>query len=566
MSIATNPQTSTADDEPAISVPDSGDAGEGGKLKMIIQLVKKCLGVKDIASMRLSLPASLLEPIPNLEYWHYLDRPDLFAAINDSNDPFERMLSVLRFAFTKDLKFIHGKICKPYNSVLGEHFRAHWDVVPIAYPDEPTEPPTPQIFTVPAGTSNGPIETAFVSETDSVRSGKSSKSTRSGLSFVSKPKKSPSTAATSPQQPVETNVAAQMSKLSLDGRNSGSSDSLEEQPRLRVIYVTEQVSHHPPVSAYYASCPSRNVEMSGIDQISAKVSGTTLRVSPGQYNQGIFINLTGGFGEGEAYHITHPVASVNGILRGSFYLTVGDSTIITCSGGRPGHKFRTIIEYKEESWLGRAHFLVEGVIHSVHDGDTQHEEWTKVKHVPQNRIVAIFDGTWRGHIRWRRVGAGSYPTAISSVASSPNPSHSQLPTPTIPAASESKADISRPGNDEYTTLIDLSTLQIIPKEVRPLEKQLPHESRKLWQTVTDHLVNKEFSEATKEKMAIEQRQRDDAAERKRKGIEFVPRYFEQDVSRGYPTLTPEGWKAVEEELEENSAYCIEGTQGAKLAA
>ena len=29
---------------------------------------------------RLSLPASLLEPIPNLEYWHYLDRPDFFAS------------------------------------------------------------------------------------------------------------------------------------------------------------------------------------------------------------------------------------------------------------------------------------------------------------------------------------------------------------------------------------------------------------------------------------------------------------------------------------------------------
>lgn len=38
------------DDEP-ISVPDSGDAGDGGKLKMIVSLVKKCLGVKDIASM-----------------------------------------------------------------------------------------------------------------------------------------------------------------------------------------------------------------------------------------------------------------------------------------------------------------------------------------------------------------------------------------------------------------------------------------------------------------------------------------------------------------------------------
>lgn len=41
------------DDTPAslVSMPDSGDTGEGGKLKMIVQLVKKCLGVKDIASM-----------------------------------------------------------------------------------------------------------------------------------------------------------------------------------------------------------------------------------------------------------------------------------------------------------------------------------------------------------------------------------------------------------------------------------------------------------------------------------------------------------------------------------
>ena len=33
----------------AIAVPE--DTGEGGKLKMIVQLVKKCLGVKDIAAM-----------------------------------------------------------------------------------------------------------------------------------------------------------------------------------------------------------------------------------------------------------------------------------------------------------------------------------------------------------------------------------------------------------------------------------------------------------------------------------------------------------------------------------
>ena len=62
--------------------------------------------------------------MPNLEYWHYLDRPDIFAAyvvlpcraliascdshrsINDSDDAFERMIAAVRFTFTKDLKFI----------------------------------------------------------------------------------------------------------------------------------------------------------------------------------------------------------------------------------------------------------------------------------------------------------------------------------------------------------------------------------------------------------------------------------------------------------------------------
>ena len=37
--------------EDPISLPESEDAGDGGKLKMIVSLVKKCLGVKDIAAM-----------------------------------------------------------------------------------------------------------------------------------------------------------------------------------------------------------------------------------------------------------------------------------------------------------------------------------------------------------------------------------------------------------------------------------------------------------------------------------------------------------------------------------
>ncbi len=77
--------------------------------------------------MRFSLPSQLLEPTPNLEYWNYLDAPNTFIAIGTADDPLDRMLEVLRFWFTKDLKYAKGRPCKPYNSCLGEFFRCNWD-------------------------------------------------------------------------------------------------------------------------------------------------------------------------------------------------------------------------------------------------------------------------------------------------------------------------------------------------------------------------------------------------------------------------------------------------------
>lgn len=81
------------------------------------------IGVADLASVRFSLPSQLLEPTPNLEYWNYIDSPNAFVAIGTADDPVDRMLEVLRFWFTKDLKYAKGRPCKPYNSCLGEFFR-----------------------------------------------------------------------------------------------------------------------------------------------------------------------------------------------------------------------------------------------------------------------------------------------------------------------------------------------------------------------------------------------------------------------------------------------------------
>ena len=52
-----------------------------------------------------------LSPVPE----GYID-----ISIGDSHDEFERMLAVLRFSFSKELKFVRARLGKPYNSALGE--------------------------------------------------------------------------------------------------------------------------------------------------------------------------------------------------------------------------------------------------------------------------------------------------------------------------------------------------------------------------------------------------------------------------------------------------------------
>jgi hypothetical protein len=61
--MSSKPQEYDDDAAPPVAVADTSDTGEGGKIKMIVQLVKKCLGVKDIASMYVLL-ASLGDWLP----------------------------------------------------------------------------------------------------------------------------------------------------------------------------------------------------------------------------------------------------------------------------------------------------------------------------------------------------------------------------------------------------------------------------------------------------------------------------------------------------------------------
>ncbi|MCJ1471625.1 hypothetical protein MMC13_000265 [Lambiella insularis] len=398
--------TETTLSAPPIATPGSEKTPDDqSKLKTFLSILRKFIGVSDIASVRFSLPAQLLEPTPNL------DRPETFISIGDQEGELERMLAVLRFWFTKDLKYVKGKPCKPYNSTLGEFFRCNWEIQDDA----------PLI--------------ALNSKRNIVTS--------------------------TPKKPV------------------------------RVSYLTEQTSHHPPVSAFFVECPEKGISARGFDQLSAKFTGTSIRVIPGAHNLGIFLNIQSR--DNEEYQLTHPAAHLGGLLRGSLSVTVSDTCFVTC----PKSRLKVILQYLEEGWLGKTQNKVDGVIYRY---KPETDRITKIKDVPEADVLGRVEGCWRDQIFYTLTGS-----------------------------------------KEPVLLVDLNPLFPVPKIIPPESEQLPNESLRFWRDVTHAIMNKQYAAATKLKTELEERQRDKAAARKAQNEEWKPRFFTGSVTPvGRPELTEEG--------------------------
>ncbi|KAK4111635.1 hypothetical protein N656DRAFT_145299 [Canariomyces notabilis] len=444
---------------------------EGSKLRTLISVLRKFIGVSDLAAVRFSLPSQLLEPTPNLEYWNYLDAPNAFVAIGTADDPIDRMLEVLRFWFTKDLKYAKGKPCKPYNSCLGEFFRCNWE----------TEDDAPKIDTRAFRASGTPPS----SSASSVRSGKHLDPARlSSGDMRTSSSVSVSPSISSPTKPV------------------------------RVSYLTEQTSHHPPVSAFYISCPEKGLHAKGFDQITAKFTGTSIKVMPGEHNLGIFITVERR--NHETYQLTHPAAHLGGLLRGALSVTVGDMAYITC----PETKLKTILHYYDDGWLGRSTNKVEGIIFRY---DPENDNKQRISDVPEEDIVVRLGGAWKEKI-------------VFTMGPKPLSSH--------------------PPEDQIT-IIDIAPLSVAPKVLPPPEQQLPNESLTLWGEVTKAILAKQYSRATAVKQELEEAQREKAREREKKGETWKPVFFEQATDKaGKPSLTEEGRKVLERA--QNGDWSLEG--------
>lgn len=91
------------------------------------------------------------------------------------------------------------------------------------------------------------------------------------------------------------------------------------------IYLAEQVSHHPPISAYYYGSPDHGVYIQGDLRPKSRFLGNSAATLMEGENHIIFTHL-----HNERYDITMPNVYARGILFGKMVLELGDSCVVRC--------------------------------------------------------------------------------------------------------------------------------------------------------------------------------------------------------------------------------------------
>ncbi|XP_018419259.1 PREDICTED: oxysterol-binding protein-related protein 10 isoform X2 [Nanorana parkeri] len=115
-------------------------------------------------------------------------------------------------------------------------------------------------------------------------------------------------------------------------------------------------------------------------------------------------------------------------------------------------------------------------------GGKVHRVTAEVKHMPTNAIVCKAQGEWNGTLEF------TYSSG-------------------------------------ETKVIDTTQLSIIRKKIRPLEKQGPSESKRIWENVTNALKSNNIEAATERKHQLEERQRAEARQRASTNLLWKPKYF-----------------------------------------
>uniref|UniRef100_A0A8K9XH72 Oxysterol-binding protein n=1 Tax=Oncorhynchus mykiss TaxID=8022 RepID=A0A8K9XH72_ONCMY len=243
---------------------------------------------------------------------------------------------------------------------------------------------------------------------------------------------------------------------------------LHSKTNSKTFYISEQVSHHPPVSAFYVSNRKDGFCLSGSILAKSKFYGNSLSAILDGEARLTFLN------RGEDYVMNMPYAHCKGILYGTMTLELAGQITIACE--KTGYSAQ--LEFKLKPFLG--------------NNDSVNQVSGKIK--LGKEVLATLEGHWDSEIFINDKKTGVVDTFWNPTAEL---RQSRLTRCTVPP-----------------------------------EDQGDYESERLWQHVTRAINNKDQTEATNEKFILEEAQRKSTRERKAKCEDWAPGLFEQDPVTG----------------------------------
>ncbi|KAM0252043.1 hypothetical protein ACHAP5_001368 [Fusarium lateritium] len=252
----------------------------------------------------------------------------------------------------------------------------------------------------------------------------------------------------------------------------------------RAYYISEQTSHHPPKSSYFYMAPDHHIRIDGTLKPRSRFLGN----SAASLMEGIaflsLLNRGKDPAKGEQYILTQPNMYARGILFGKMKYELGDHSFVRC----PELDLAADIEFKTKGWVGGTYNAIGGVIKRESTGE----------------VLFELSGLWSEemYIKDMTKQTGHREMFFNALRSKPS-----------------------------------------PPSVRPIEEQEERESQRLWDKTSRAVKERNHELATDEKTKIEDRQREEAAQRAQENIEWHPRLFRR-VQGG-----PGGMEEGEEDLE-----------------
>ncbi|KAF2084783.1 Oxysterol-binding protein [Saccharata proteae CBS 121410] len=265
--------------------------------------------------------------------------------------------------------------------------------------------------------------------------------------------------------------------------------------------VSEQVSHHPPVTAYSIWNDQHGVRLTGYNAQKASFSRT---INVKQIGHAV-LHLDS---HNEDYLITLPSLHIEGLITGSPYVELNRTSYITSSSG-----YTAKIDYSGKGWIsGKKNSFTASLYPSAKS---------------EKDALYTVDGQWTDTFEIKKGSGGK----------------------------------SAPVIDRH----DAPAAKTTPLTVAPLEEQHEYESRRAWAKVAEAIKKGDMDTTSREKSAIENQQREMRKAEKEEGREWQRKYFVRtETYPVFETLASRIGEAIDSDKTNGVWAFREGVSGASV--